>query len=157
LLPIGPLGTNTSEVGAPAPDFVVATVDGTLQLSDFRGQSVILNFWASWCFPCRQEMPEFQELYEQRRAAGDLVVIALNYAAGDSRSAALAFVEEMAITFPVAFDTDGGDVAERYGVIGLPATFFIDRDGILRLMRYGPVMGDDLAEGVAAMEGQPAS
>ncbi|HJM89048.1 MAG TPA: TlpA disulfide reductase family protein [Dehalococcoidia bacterium] len=146
---LGMLTANTPEIGSLAPDFTVETRDGTLRLSDFRGQSVVLNFWASWCSPCLEEMPEFQQLHEQRAADGDLAIIAINFAAGDSRSAALDFIDAVGITFTVAFDTDDGAVADRYGVIGLPATFFIDRDGILRLLRYGPVIGDALTEGVA--------
>ena len=149
---LGMLTANTPEIGSLAPDFIVENRDGTLRLSDFRGQSVILNFWASWCAPCLEEMLEFQQLHEQRVPAGDLTIIAMNFAAGDSRSAALEFIDTVGITFTVAFDTDDGAVADRYGVIGLPATFFIDRDGVLRLLRYGPVIGDDLAEGVATAD-----
>ncbi len=123
---IGLLDGADTAVGEPAPDFLLETEDGTIRLSDYRGQTVIVNFWASWCAPCRLEMPEFQALYDERLPDGDLTIIAVDFTASDTREAALAFVREIGITFPVAFDTPNSDVAARYGVRGLPATFFVD-------------------------------
>jgi len=141
-------------VDAPAPDFTLASGDGTVRLSDLRGRIVIVNFWATWCGPCRLEMPELQRVHEAHAAAGDLVVLAVNYTAADSRSAAEAYIEEFGFTFPVAFDTDGA-VAERYEVIGLPASFFIDREGVLRARTYGPLDTERLAQGITAAGGLP--
>ncbi len=138
--------------GEPAPDFVLNVLDGEpVRLSDFRGQTVVLNFWASWCPPCRAEMPEFQALWEERgpRGPNDLVILAVDFLPEDSVSAAAGFVEEFELTFPILFDTESGEVAQRYGVRGLPATFFIDADGIMRAMNLGPVFGDLLPEAVA--------
>ena len=142
----------TTGVGKPAPDFVLSTLDGEpVRLSDFRGQTVVLNFWASWCPPCRAEMPEFQALWEERGPSGsnDLVILAVDFLPEDSVSAAAAFVEDFELTFPILFDTEDGEVAQRYGVRGLPATFFIDADGIMRAMNLGPVFGDLLPDSVA--------
>ena len=100
------------------------------RLSDFRGKTVVLNFWASWCPPCRAEMPEFQALWERRGPSGpdDLVVLAVDFLPEDSVAAAANFAREFGLTFPVLFDADGS-VARRYRVRGFPATFFIDRRG----------------------------
>ena len=149
---LGLFASGSPDVGSPAPDFVLETSDGLIRLSDFRGKTVIVNFWASWCAPCRAEMPEFQALYEQRLEAGDLQVIAIDFTPQDTREAALAFADEIGLTFPIAFDTSGGDVAEGFGVFGLPATFFIDAEGVLRAKNLGPVFGDLLPNGVAAAD-----
>ena len=141
------------EVGSPAPGFVLPSLEGdAVSSEDFRGKTLVLNFWASWCPPCRAEMPDFQALWEQRQPADDLVVLAVDFLAEDTVEAASRFVDEFELTFPVATDTPTGDVALRYGVRGLPATFFIDRDGILRQVSLGPVFGSLLSEGVAAAE-----
>jgi peroxiredoxin len=140
-------------IGEPAPDFTLDLVDGTpFRLSDQRGKVVVLNCWASWCAPCRFEMPEFQALYEEREGGGDFLIVAVNAAYDDPRGSAERFIEEFGLTFPTPFDTTR-DVANQYGVRGLPATFFIDRDGILRSRSYGPVFGDQLLERVAAAGG----
>ena len=146
---IGLLDGASASVGKLAPDFLLETEDGNIRLSDFRGQTVIVNFWASWCAPCRFEMPEFQALYEERLPDGDLTIIAINFTASDTREAALAFAREIGLTFPIAFDTPDSDVAARYGVRGLPATFFIDRGAVMRAINLGPVFGDLLPAGVA--------
>ena len=141
----------TVELGQPAPDFRLATPDGgTISLSDFRGKTVILNFWATWCAPCRAEMPDLQRVYEERLEAGDLVVLAVNLQ--ENATQVNAFIEEFELTFPVAIDAQG-EVAEQYGLLGLPGTFFIDAAGVLRSRVLGPVVGDRLAEGIAAAEG----
>jgi peroxiredoxin len=155
---LGVLDDRKLEVGKPAPDFALEGPDGQLlRLSDFRGKTVVLNFWASWCAPCRAEMPEFQAVYEERHDSADLSVLAIDFLMTDSREAALGFIEEVGATFPIAFDTRRGDVAIRYGVAGLPATFFIDPDGVLRHMNFGPVTGGLLARGVEAADSRGAS
>jgi peroxiredoxin len=156
----------TAELGQPAPDFILQTIDGsTARLSDFRGKTVVLNFWASWCTPCRQEMSEFQEMYEAREAAGDFVVLAVDYRPLDSASDVRRFFdgftarEGVTVGFPVLYDTSDGTVAERYGVAPrnakqatLPVSFFIDRAGVLREKVFGPVFGDLLPQKLAATE-----
>ena len=150
---VGLVDDRTPAVGSPAPDFVLPRFDGTLVRSaDFRGKTLVLNFWASWCPPCRAEMPDFQALWEERQPQDDLVILAVDFLAEDTIEAASSFVDEFGLTFPVVTDTPDGDVAERYGVRGLPATFFIDRDGILRKISLGPVFGNLLPEGVAAAD-----
>ena len=154
---IGLLDGASVAVGKPAPDFLLETEDGNIRLSDYRGKTVIVNFWASWCGPCRFEMPEFQALYEERLPDDDFTIIAIDFTASDTREAALDFASEIGLTFPIAFDTPNSDVAAGYGVRGLPATFFVDGEGIVRAMNLGPVLGDLLPEGVAAADAGDAT
>ena len=152
---IGLLDGRFADEGDEAPDFLLTVLNGEpVKLSDFRGKTVVLNFWASWCPPCRAEMPEFQELWEQRGPDGgdDLVILAVDFLKDDTVGAAADFVEDFELTFPVLFDTTDSDVAARYGVRGLPATYFIDREGVIRARNLGPVFGDLLPDGVAAAD-----
>ena len=147
---LGALDERAVEMGQPAPDFALESraPGETLRLSDYRGQVVVLNFWASWCGPCRQEMPEFEAEYQRHAAAGDLTILAVNALSLDSRRDAERFIEEFEVTFPVAYDETGA-VAERYRVRGLPSTFFIDRAGVVRAATFGPVFGGLLEAGIA--------
>ncbi len=122
--------------GHPAPDFALQTLDGqTLQLSDLQGQAVVLNFWASWCPPCRAEMPELEQAYQDNKDQG-LVVLGVNQ--GEQQAIADAFMQRFALTFPVVLDQEL--VASRYyKVNSLPTTFFIDRNGIIRGQVTGQV------------------
>ena len=149
---IGLLDELPLEVDQPAPDFFLRTLNGrSVRLSDYRGKTVVLNFWASWCPPCRREMPDFQTLWEERGPSGpdDLVILAVNLLPEDTIAAAEGFVDEFGLTFPILLDTSRGEVAQRYGVQALPATFFIDRDGIVRTTALGSVFGHLLEVGVA--------
>lgn len=152
MVAIGLVDNRSVQVDELAPDFRLQDLDGrVVMLSDFRGKTVVLNFWATWCPPCREEMPEFQELWDERGTGGsdDLVVLAVNFLRDDTVGAATKFIEANEFTFPVVFDTTRGDVAARYGVRGLPATFFIDRKGVVRTTALGPVFGNLLETGVA--------
>ena len=152
MVAVGLVDDRAVQVDELAPDFRLTDLDGNVvMLSDFRGKTVVLNFWATWCPPCREEMPEFQELWDHRGADGtdDLVVLAVNFLRDDTVGAATNFIAANEFTFPVVFDTTRGDVAARYGVRGLPATFFIDRTGIVRTTALGPVFGNLLETGVA--------
>lgn len=136
--------------GELAPDFTLTTPGGEpVALSDFRGKTVVLNFWATWCPPCRAEMPELQQVWEERGEGRDLVVLAVDVE--ESADAVTDFVENFGLTFPVALDADGS-VADRYGLPGLPSTFFIDAEGVLRSQVLGPVFGELLEAGIAAAD-----
>lgn len=112
-----------------APDFALQTLDGrTVRLSDYRGQVVLLNTWATWCPPCRDEMPDLEAYYRQHQA-DDFVVLAVN--SQESADTVAAFLEDHDFTFPVLLDP-GGMVMRDYEVLGLPTSFFIDREGVVR-------------------------
>lgn len=114
------------EPGQFAPDFAMQYADGTRSLlSDWQGQPVVLNFWATWCAPCREEMPEFVAVHDQYKDDG-LVIVGVN--AQETASQAAQFMGEYGMAFPVVLDTRG-DVQQLYNVRGLPTTVFIDRDG----------------------------
>jgi len=136
-----------AKVGERAPDFVLedAVTGRPIRLSDYRGRTVVLNFWATWCVPCREEMPDLQRAFEDGQARGEVVVLGVNDK--EPASVVTAFTKEVGTTFPIALDRTSA-VRSQYGVIGLPGTFFIDRDGIIRSQHFGPV-GTLLAEGIA--------
>ena len=127
--------------GFAAPDFTLETLDGnTLKLSELRGRPVILNLWASWCAPCRIEMPAIQRVHERHSDDG-LVVVGLNSTVQDSETAARAFADEYGLTFPIALDRDGS-VSALYELTALPSTYFIDRNGIIRDVIIGGPMSE---------------
>lgn len=115
-------------VGAPAPDFTLAGTDGVLYtLSELRGQTVILNFWATWCAPCRVEMPMLEARYALGHDDG-LIVLGINF--DEPASEVRRFAQDLAITFPLLLDP-GAEVQRLYRIRGYPSTFFVDRDGRL--------------------------
>lgn len=113
----------------PAPTFSLATLtDDIVHLTDLHGRVVLLNFWATWCAPCRAEMPAMQALWERYRDAG-FVIVAVATSSGE-RAQVESFVTKLGLTYPVGIDADGKTRAE-YQVSGLPTSFFIARDGRL--------------------------
>lgn len=128
--------------GFPAPDFSLKTLENgeTVSLADYRGRVVIVNLWASWCGPCRAEMPALQMVYAAQQARG-LEVLAINSTVQDSEAAAGAFVQEFHLTFPVLLDQTG-EVGQRYRLLSLPSTFFIDRKGVIRSVIFGGPMAE---------------
>lgn len=122
--------------GFLAPAFSLETLNGgEVQLSQFQGQPVILNFWASWCPPCRAEMPDLQDVHLSYRQHG-LNVITVNATYLDSISDAARFLEQVGVSLPTALDIDGS-VSRRYQVRALPSTFFVDSDGVIRKVVIG--------------------
>lgn len=122
--------------GFPAPDFTLKDMEGHAhRLSDFHGKVVFLNVWATWCPPCRMEMPSMERLYRRLRDR-DFTMLAVSE---DENGAAAVkpFIDEMGLTFPVLLDEDGV-VPPRYGVTGYPETFIIDRDGRVVQHTIGP-------------------
>ena len=121
------------EIGAPAPEFELMTLSGeSVHLEDYHGQVVLLNFWASWCGPCRLEMPAFQARFE--KYSGDLVILAVN--SSDNQETAQAFMDELNLTFEGLLDVEG-TIQKTYLVRGLPSSFFIDEDGLLQAVHIG--------------------
>lgn len=120
---------------SPAPTFTLPDfAGGKVRLEDFRGKLLMINFWASWCVPCREEMPAMERLYRKYRDNG-FVLLGVNLQ--DDKIRAAAFIKELQITFPTAFDPDG-EVGRLYGAWGLPATYLIDDKGIALARAWGP-------------------
>jgi DsbE subfamily thiol:disulfide oxidoreductase len=120
---------------SPAPQFTLPNLEGgKVGLKDFRGKLLLLNFWASWCVPCREEMPAMQRLYHMYKDVG-FVILGVNLK--DEKKSAISFVKELKITFPIAFDPNG-EVGLMYGAWGLPATYLIDAKGIALARAWGP-------------------
>jgi len=124
--------------GRPAPDFTLKTLGGQkVSLSDFAGRPVIINFWATWCGPCRIEMPHLQSAFVNNQADG-VVVLGVNLTQRDSVGEIPAFLEEFGLTFPIVLD-EKGEVANTYKVFGQPASIFVGKDGTIQQVFYGPV------------------
>ncbi len=141
----GALDSNEPTVGRAAPDFALRRTDGTVvKLSDLHGKVVFLNFWATWCLPCKQELPDIQKVYDEKRTAG-LEVLEINYQEG--RADALAYFEARSLTMPLLLDS--GSVFDQYKLKGLPDSFFIDRDGKLSSMNIGLLSADKMRQHLA--------
>jgi peroxiredoxin len=120
--------------GAIAPDFSLQTIDGdSVSLSDFRGQPVLINLWATWCGPCRIEMPAIQSRFEQHGPNG-LVVLAVDF--DEPLEDVVAFRDELGLTFEFLLDP-GADVQRLYLNRSYPSSFFIDADGIIQVQHIG--------------------
>ena len=126
-----------------APDFTLETMGGeTVKLSDLRGQAVVVNLWATWCPPCKAEMPALQKVYEEYKSRG-LVILAINSTAQDDVQAIPAFIAEYGLTFPVLLDVNN-EAGRLYQLRSLPSTFFIRRDGTISEVVIGGPMAEAL-------------
>jgi peroxiredoxin len=122
------------EMNIPAPDFTLESRQGAnLRLQDFRGEVVMLNFWASWCGPCRQEMPLMDDLYAQYKDLG-FTILAVNV--DENRDEAHRFLDKVPVSYPILYDPQS-DVSEQYEVQAMPTTLMIDRDGNARFLHRG--------------------
>lgn len=134
------MGSKPPQIGGPAPSFEAKTLEGKMvSLSDYRGKVVLLTFWATWCEPCKKEMPEIQAAYEKHQEEG-LVVLAVNF--GENLDTASGFAHHGKLTFPILLDRRA-NIAERFGVISLPVTFFIDPDGVIRERVVGGTLTEE--------------
>jgi cytochrome c biogenesis protein CcmG/thiol:disulfide interchange protein DsbE len=124
-----------------APDFTLERLDrsGELQLSSLRGKAVVLNVWASWCGPCKEEAPYLEQVWRSQRGRG-LVVVGLD--AKDFRADARRFADRFELTFPLVYDGPGNEI-DGYGVTGFPETFVIDREGRVVQAFAGAVSGEE--------------
>ena len=129
--------------GNRAPAFNITTLDGEdIALTDLRGQVVLLNFWGTWCGPCRREMPEFQKAFEQWGAQGfEILAIAYN----DTEAAMRDFRDEYGLSFSLALD-DTGEINDTYGIQTRPSSYLLGRDGIILARHFGIMTEDQLAE-----------
>lgn len=144
-----PQGTAMSEVNRPAPTFSTPALDGgAINLTDYSGKVVLLNFWATWCEPCKRELPALEQAHLQYGSEG-LAVIGVNLtddeqAQGGDEAKIRAFLEQYGVTYPIALDVEG-DVTNAYRVFPLPTSFFIDPQGRIRYVHIGELTLEDVA------------
>jgi peroxiredoxin len=129
-------------VGGPAPTFKLEAVDGKIvSMADFKGQFVILNFWATWCVPCIKEMPEFQKAHQSLDPKAKIIGINL----AESKEKVGEYILDKGVSFPILLD-GYGDVSQEYRVVNLPVTFFITPDGVIREKIFGGGVTEKMIE-----------
>jgi thiol-disulfide isomerase/thioredoxin len=137
-------GVDLSQVqqGKPAPDFELTTLAGeTVKLSDYKGKKVILNFWATWCPPCKAEMPHMQNFYEKNKG-NDIEIVAVNLTNMDKGKTEIEnFVKEYALTFDIPLDVEG-TIGAQYQAFSIPTSYIIDSKGIISKKIVGPMDED---------------
>lgn len=153
-------GTDTSEsqeeTGAqtrPAPDFTFYDIDGKSKtLYSYVGKPIVMNFWASWCPPCKEEMPDFQKVYEE--LGEDVQFLMIDVVDGQRETVELgqAFIDSNEFTFPVFFDTDY-EGSYKYGISSIPSTYFIDSDGHMVAYARGMINEASLRQGILMIQG----
>lgn len=131
-----------------APDFTVYDSDGNeVHLSDFIGKPIVLNFWASWCGPCKMEMPDFNEMYGEKGEELHFLMINLTDGSRETVEIAKAFIEEQGYAFPVYYDSSSS-AAAAYGVNSIPTTYFIDAEGNIVTQAIGSIDSETLKLGI---------
>ena len=146
-LETGLIDDHRPEVGQPAPDFALRNArdpERVVRLSDFRGTPVVLNWYASWCGPCRREIPDFQKAYDA--LDGEVVFIGVNLA--EDADQAVGLLEVFVAKYPALLDEDG-EIAAHYRLPGMPTTFFIDAEGIVQSSGAGLIVEEVLVEELA--------
>ncbi len=144
--------TPAPAIGRLAPPFVGMALDGSaMSLADYAGQPVMLNFWATWCGPCRNEMPALERAAQ--RYKGKLTILGINQ--GESRPTIAPFVEEFGLTFPIVLDEEQAIGADLYEVSGLPTTYFVDKSGVIRRLWIGEMNSIAIEEGIAEILQSP--
>lgn len=149
---IGLLDNRQLALGQPAPGFALPSVrdpEAVVALADFRGRAVVVNFFASWCGPCRRELPDFEAV--AREFEDDVAFVAVNVQ--ETRADALGILEEAGVTFPAVLDSDG-EVARRYGLRGMPSTYLLDREGVVRKIGPGAIDAAGLRQALQEILGQ---
>lgn len=141
------IGLNVNDT---APDFELTTLAGeTVKLSDFRGQRVMLNFWATWCPPCRAEMPDIQKFHQDN---GDIAILAINLTKTEPGLQQVQdFADEFELTFPILLDKQI-NVAANYEIRPIPTSFMIDSNGVIQFNAFGPLTYDMMVEKFAQMQ-----
>ena len=135
-------------VGSPAPAFRLTSLDGRdVSLEELRGRPVVLNFWASWCVPCREEAPLLDAVAREFGPRG-LVVLGVLFS--DEPDAARTFAARYGLSYASVIDPDGRTAVD-FGVFGIPETFFIDASGTIRSLQIGPVLESDLRARIAGL------
>jgi len=138
-------------IGNIAPDFELTTLEGkTVRLSDYRGQRVFINFWATWCPPCRAEMPDMQKLYEQTDV--DIEILAVNMIESEKAEEDVAeFVKDYGLTFPILLDANS-DLATTYQVRAYPTSYMIDSTGRIQFIAPGAMNHDFMVQEIEKMK-----
>jgi peroxiredoxin len=150
--PASSLG-GTVRVGGIAPDFSLPDLNGEMHsLGEHRGEAVILNFWTTWCPPCKFEMPALQQAFERHSDQG-LVILAVNLTESDDRDLVGPYREELGLMFPILLDQESQVSGDLYRVLGLPTSVFIDRSGIIREIYIGALPLDELEGKVQSIMG----
>ena len=147
------IARNGIEIGKSAPDFELTKLDGTnVKLSDLKGKKVILNFWATWCGPCQQEMPDMEAFYKEHKE--NVEILAINYTPsekGGGIEKVSNFAKEKGITFPILLDKNI-DVTTAYKVITIPTSYFIDTKGVIQDKFIGPMTQKEMEKRVAKLK-----
>ncbi|MDA2301523.1 redoxin domain-containing protein [Bacillus cereus] len=147
------IARNGIEIGKSAPDFELTKLDGTnVKLSDLKGKKVILNFWATWCGPCQQEMPDMEAFYKEHKE--NVEILAINYTPSEKGGGAEKvsnFAKEKGITFPILLDKNI-DVTTAYKVITIPTSYFIDTKGVIQDKFIGPMTQKEMEKRVAKLK-----
>ncbi|MEH6942598.1 peroxiredoxin family protein [Bacillus sp. JJ722] len=140
-----------NEIGEKAPDFTLNTLDGkTVKLSDFKGKKVILNFWATWCPPCKAEMPHMQNYYQSNKDK-DITILAVNLTNQDNGLEIVhKFANDYKLTFPILLD-EKGIVGRTYQILTIPTSFFINEKGIIHQKIIGPMDEETMQKYVSEM------
>ena len=146
--------TQATEVTEPAnlaPDFTVEDVDGNaVKLSDFQGKPVVLNFWASWCGPCKAEMPEFEAAYQTYGEEVQFVMVDLVSGRSETKEMGMAVIEEAGYTFPVFFDVNQ-EASIAYEISAIPMSVFIDAKGEIVMQQVGMMSAEALEQAIQAI------
>ena len=149
------LGENVAETTVPAvtaPDFTVYTLDGIpVSLSDFFGKPIVLNFWASWCGPCKMELPDFQEVYDEVGSDVQFLIVNMTDGSRETVESASAYLVDQCYTFPAYYDTQFS-AAMAYGVNAIPCTYFIDTQGCAVARSTGAIDAQILLEGISLIQ-----
>lgn len=137
-------------IGVKAPDFTLHSIKGDeVKLSDFKGKKVLLNFWATWCPPCKKEIPDIQKFYET--ADKNMVILAVNI---DPENDVIGFADKNHLTFPILLDHQDKDkpVSNQYQVMSIPTSFFIDSKGIIRNKFVGAMELKDIKKNMKQLQ-----
>ncbi|MBQ8926641.1 MAG: TlpA family protein disulfide reductase [Oscillospiraceae bacterium] len=146
-----PLPEPSAENAGAAPDFSVQDADASpVHLSDFRGRPVLINFWATWCPPCRSELPYFEEAYRTYSDRLDVMMVDLTDGRQETREIVQDFLTENGYTFPVYYDTQGS-ASQAYGLYSIPQTVCVDAEGNLLASHIGAMTAEELSEYIALL------
>lgn len=147
---------NTEESKEKAMDFeVVSEKNKRVKLSDKKGKPVVVNFWASWCGPCKSEMPDFDRMYEKYGEDVEFMMVNMTDGGQETKEGASSFINFQGYKFPVYYDVNMS-AAKAYNVTAIPATYFIDKNGYIISSAKGAINEIDLEEGIKAIKGKQA-